>query len=128
MSIAQGVKKLLYLQVGVSLFISLLMWLLVSNIAAKSALLAGVVCVIPNGLFAWKLFSHRGARSAKKIVNSFYQGEALKLLVAALLFVLVFMFADVQPLVFFLSFIVVQMSIWFAPLLINNQQDGPESD
>ena len=118
MSIVRGIKHLLLFQIIISICITVIMGLTLGYAAAKSALLAGAVCVIPNGLFAWKLFYYRGARSAKKIVNSFYTGEAIKLLTAMVLFALVFMFTQIRPLVFFLTFIVVQMSIWFAPLFI----------
>lgn len=104
------------------------MGLTLGYVAAKSAILAGLVCIIPNILFAWKLFYYRGARSAKKIVNSFYTGEAIKLFTAMVLFALVFMFTEIRPLVFFLTFIVVQMSIWFAPLFLDKQQNRPECD
>lgn len=128
MSIVRGIKRLLFLQLLVCACISIIMAISLGYVAAKSAFLAGAVCILPNVLFARKLFYYQGARSAKQIVNSFYAGEAVKLLSAMALFSLVFMFAEIKPLVFFLTFIVVQMSIWFAPLLSDNQQDGLKRD
>jgi len=127
-SIVRGIKRLLLFQMIISVFIAVIMGFTLGYVAAKSAILAGLVCIIPNILFAWKLFYYRGARSAKKIVNSFYTGEAIKLFTAMVLFALVFMFTEIRPLVFFLTFIVVQMSIWFAPLFIDKQQNRPECD
>ncbi len=96
--------------------------------AASSALLGGVVCIVPNAFFAGKLFKYQGARSAKQIVNSFYKGEALKIALSIILFTLVFVWIKITPLAFFLSYIIILMTHWFAPLIIVNKQNRPESD
>lgn len=128
MSIVRAIKRLLIFQLLLCLCISLVVGFAWGYVAAKSALLAGMVSIIPNTLFARKLFYYRGAQSAKQIVNSFYVGEAIKLLSAMVLFAVVFIFAEIKPVVFFLTFIVVQMSVWFAPLLSDNQQDRVKRD
>ncbi|MBI2786630.1 MAG: ATP synthase subunit I [Legionella longbeachae] len=96
--------------------------------AAISALLGGMVCIVPNAYFAYKLFKYQGARSAKKIVNSFYKGEALKIIISILLFTAVFISFRITPLAFFVSYIMILMTHWFAPLIIVNKQNRPESD
>jgi len=123
MSIGAGVKRLFYFQVALVLCISGILYIFVDTRAARSAFLAGVVSILPSVLFAWKLFYYRGARSAKKIVNSFYKGEALKLLFAVFLFSLVFRFFTINPLVFFMTFIAVQLTMWIAPLLVDKQKN-----
>jgi ATP synthase protein I len=96
--------------------------------AAGSALLGGMVCIIPNAYFARKLFKYQGARSAKQIVNSFYKGEAIKMILSIALFTAVFVYVKITPLAFFASYIMVLMTHWFAPLIIVNKQNRPESD
>ena len=90
------------------------------TIAARSALLGGVVSIIPNICFASKLFRHQGAHSAKKIINGFYKGEALKIFLSVVLFTLVFKYIYIIPFVFFAVYIMVQICIWFAPLIFDN--------
>lgn len=90
--------------------------------AAKSALLGGMVYLIPNALFAIKLFKYQGARAAKQIVNSFYKGEAIKIGLSMLLFTAVFIWVKIIPLAFFSAYILVLMTHWFAPLILVNKQ------
>ena len=87
-----------------------------------SALLGGLCCAVPNAYFIGKAFRHRGARSAKQIVSSFYRGEAGKLILTTVGFILVFtQVKSVEPLALFGSFVAVQSVSWFAPLLIKRQ-------
>lgn len=90
--------------------------------SAFSALLGGLVCIIPNALFARKLFKYQGARAARKIVNNFYKGEALKIVLSIIFFTLVFMFCKITPLAFFATYVLVQMSHWLAPWIIVNKR------
>lgn len=89
--------------------------------AALSALLGGLVSALPNALFILAAFKYHGARSAKQIVNSFYKGEALKIGLSILLFSLVFLLYTITPLIFFAAYILAQMVIWFAPLIVVNK-------
>ena len=124
---AQGAKRLLLCQLGWTLLISTLALLFVSRTAAISAGLGGLVSVVPNAYFARQLFQYQGARQARQIVNRFYKGEAIKLLLTVVLFAMVFKWATILPLVFFLVYITTQMVFWFSPLIFNNQ-NRPERD
>jgi ATP synthase protein I len=95
---------------------------------ALSAWLGGMVAFIPFIIFAKKAFQYQGARAAKKIVKNFYIGEFLKIISSILLFILVFWWYKVAALVFFLTYIAVIVTHWFAPLFINNEQNGLKSD
>lgn len=113
---------LLLIQLGVSVLIALTALVLSGQIAFWSAILGGLVCVVPNVYFAKKLFRYTGARAARKIVNSFYQGEALKLLLTIGLFVLVFKLVKIIPWLFFAAFMAAQIVFWFVPLISNIKQ------
>lgn len=117
----QGARRLLLVQLGVTLLIAVIARLFGDDTAALSAAAGGLVCVVPNAYFVRKLFRHNGARAARQIVNGFYKGEALKLILSVTLFALVFKFLDVNPLVFFVAYIAAQMVFWFAPLIIVNK-------
>lgn len=118
----RGIVRLWLVQLCTTLVFAVLCAVVSGTNAAISALLGGVVCVIPNIYFARKLFKYQGARSAKQIVNSFYKGEAAKILLSVFLFTAVFMWVKITPLAFFTAYIMILMTHWFAPLIIVNKQ------
>ena len=125
---AQGARRLLACQLGITVLLATIALMISGTIAAKSAILGGLVSLVPNAYFARTLFRHQGARAASQIVKSFYKGEAFKLMLSISMFALVFKFFQIIPLVFFVVYIVAQMVFWFAPLLFVNKPDRPESD
>lgn len=120
--------RLWLIQVALTLVVAAGSALLYGSNGALSAVLGGLVCIIPNAFFANRLFKYEGARAAKQIVNSFYKGEALKFVLTIILFSVVFVVCSITPVVFFISYIVILMSHWFAPWVIVNKQNRPESD
>ena len=124
----RGVLRLWLVQLGITLILAALCALLYTMNAAISAILGGLVCIIPNACFASKLFKHQGARAAKQIVNSFYAGEALKIFLSIFLFTAVFVLCRITPLAFFASYILILMTHWLAPWIIVNKLNRPESD
>lgn len=110
---------------SVILVIVSLAFLIRSQVAGYSALLGGLIFLVPHGYFALKAFRYSGARSAKKIMSSFYQGEAGKLILCAIFFTMVFKW--IQPLdiaALFLTFAIMLVTNWLTPLLAgsNTQQ------
>ncbi|UAW98404.1 F0F1 ATP synthase subunit I [Halopseudomonas nanhaiensis] len=86
----------LLVQTGVTVAVALILWVVQDRIAGYSGLLGGLVAVIPNAYFAYRVYRYSGARSARAIVRELYSGEAGKLILTAALFVLVLM--GVKPL------------------------------
>lgn len=102
-----------------------LAFLLRGQVVGYSALLGGLIFLIPHGYFALKAFRYAGARSARQIMSSFYQGEAGKLILCAIFFMMVFKW--IQPLdvaALFLTFAIMLVTNWLIPLLAgsNTQQ------
>jgi len=94
-----------------------------SLVHGYSALLGGLICTVPNTWFAYRSFKYRGARASQQIVKSFYRGEAVKLLLTALLFGATFKFVKViEPVTVFAVFFLVQLSFWLTPLLFNREK------
>ncbi|WP_131781950.1 F0F1 ATP synthase subunit I [Legionella gresilensis] len=122
------IRRLLLVQLTVWAIIALGLLTALGKQAAFSAFLGGLVAFLPSVIFARKLFKYQGARAARQIVRSFYLGEFLKIISSIVLFTLVFIFFEVTPLAFFLTYIVVVMTHWFAPLLVDSKQNRPESD
>ena len=117
----QGARRLIVCQLSVTFVLAAIALAYAGVTSGRSALLGGLVSILPNAYFAHKLFRYQGAQAAKRIVNSFYKGEALKLVLTIVLFTLVFKFITINPLVFFAAYIVVQMLIYFAPLIFVNK-------
>lgn len=76
------------LVVAVSVTLTVLMWK--GSVAGYSALIGGMIALLPNAYFAYKAFRYFGARSARAIVQSLWSGEMGKLFLTAALFALVF--------------------------------------
>lgn len=123
----QGARRLFAYQAGLTLLLAAIAILVSGTTAAVSALLGGFVCIAPSAYFAKKLFQYHGARAAKQIASGFYKGEAIKMVLSVILFALVFKFFKLVPLMFFTSYIVVQLVFWFAPLIFFNRSGNPRS-
>lgn len=103
------------------LIVSGLFWFRTSH-EAFSALWGGLVAILPELVFAVILFRHRGARAARKIVNSFYLGEGVKIVFSVGLFALVFGCFQVEPVVFFISYAWLVVSGGFLLLIFSKNK------
>ena len=103
------VYRVVILQLTLTLIAGALAWLH-SGVAAKSALLGGLTCALPNAYFIWRAFRYTGARSATQVVQSFYQGESWKFVLTALCFGVIFQRIEpLNVLALFAGFITVQL-------------------
>ena len=75
------------------LCVGLAIW---NDVVAYSALLGGLINVVPQAWFAHKVFARRGARAAQQIASASYAAEVGKFVLAITGFALVF--ALVRPL------------------------------
>jgi len=82
-----------------------------------SALIGGMICIIPNVVFVIYAYRFGGARAAKKIASSFYRGEALKVMITALMFAVTFIFIPIQIGPLMTTYVLCLMVFWVAPLL-----------
>jgi ATP synthase protein I len=123
-----GVRRLLISQTILTMLVAFGCLLGIGQVAAGSAVLGGLVSILPSAIFARQLFKYHGAHNARRIVNGFYQGEALKIVISVALFAIVFILFKINPIVFFATYILVQMVLWFAPKIVDNKQNRPKSD
>ncbi|AQZ94108.1 F0F1 ATP synthase subunit I [Halopseudomonas phragmitis] len=86
----------LLLQCLVMLGVAAILWFFQGPVAGYSGLLGGLIALVPNAYFAYRVYRYSGARSARAIVRELYSGEAGKLILTAALFVLVWV--GVKPL------------------------------
>lgn len=100
------------------LIITLVIFYVWGSIYAKSALVGGIVAIVPNIVFALKAFKYAGAQSSKKVVESFFSGVKIKMVLTALLFALAFKFLVLLPIPFFVTFCMVMFMPLIAPLFL----------
>ncbi len=81
--------KWLIIEMAVLLMLSLL-WLLESRLAGYSALIGGLIFVIPNAYFAHRAYRYQGARQMHLAVSNIFRAESIKLALTAVFFAAVF--------------------------------------
>ena len=81
--------KWLIIEMAVLLILSLL-WLLERRLAGYSALIGGLIFVIPNAYFAHRAYRYQGARQMHLAVSNIFRAESIKLALTAVFFAAVF--------------------------------------
>ncbi|WP_251975835.1 F0F1 ATP synthase subunit I [Salinicola avicenniae] len=110
---------LILIQCGIVMGLTLIAWGVRDRETALSALTGGLVAAIPNAFFAWRAFRHQGAAQARNIVKSFYQAEAGKFGLTAVLFTLAFVAVPPSnPAFFFSAYVLTLLAQWLGPWLL----------
>lgn len=120
---SRSIKCLLMAQLSISLLLALILFFFSGEKKAISALLGGLVAIAPSYLFAKKLFRYDGAKFARQIVKSLYWGETLKLVTTIGLFAFIFKWIQINPEVFLLTYTIIVVSHWLAPLFFNKHSE-----
>src|SRR5947209_20472174 len=116
----RGVQPLLLLQFVICMLVPAALLFIFDEKMALSALFGCLTAFVPSLVFAKTFFKHQGARSARRIVKSFYLGEGIKLVITMLFFTGIFaLYADIMHLAFFLTYITMLITHWFSPILID---------
>ena len=112
-------RRLLQAQAGCVAILALFGLAADGQKAALSALAGGLVCLLPNVYFVWRLGVLGGGRQARRFVSSFYRAEAGKLGLTVALFALVFATVPPSNLAFFFgAYVAVHFVHWLAPWLL----------
>lgn len=82
-----------YIVVGL-LAVQSLFWSLWGVVAFYSAVLGGLIFIVPNAYFIRRAFRHQGAQAAPLMVAEVFKGEAIKLSLTAILFAAVFLLIE----------------------------------
>ncbi|NQZ21304.1 MAG: ATP synthase subunit I [Colwellia sp.] len=124
-SLVKPGRKFAYQQIGLTILVVFILTLVTyfywGLTHAKSVLTGGAIGVIPNFIFAYKAFRFAGAKSSKLVVESFFSGVKLKMVVTALLFSLAFKFLVILPLPFFGMFCLVMAMPLLTPFILKHQ-------
>lgn len=112
--------KVLLTQVALSTLVAAAFWGMKGPVAGYSALLGGLICVLPNGFLALRLTAPRREPGARALMRAAYVGEIGKLALTVILFIVVF--SLVRPLsagALFAGFIAGQLAL-FAGFLMRD--------
>ena len=60
------------------------------KLMAFSALMGGLIQILPQAWFSWQAFKYAGASNVDKVVQSMYRGELGKVVMTATLFAILF--------------------------------------
>jgi ATP synthase protein I len=101
-------------QAAVTVTAALCAWALGGRVAGLSALLGGGIATVGSLVMAGVVFG--GAGSAQRALGAFYLGEAVKLTVVVVLFVVVLKLVRVAPLAMFAAFAATLLVYWIALL------------
>lgn len=91
-----AMMRILLAQLGAGAIAAVAGQLSAGTIAAYSALLGGLICVVPNTFLALRMFAGSLTRDPRRALTATYVGAAGKLLLTAALFAAVFVL--VRPL------------------------------
>ena len=100
-------------QAGVTVIAAVVAWGVAGRAAAWSALLGGGVATVGSVAMAALVFAGAAA-NAQRIVAAFYTGEAVKLAVVVVLFVVVLRTVRVVPLAMLAGFAATYLVYWIA--------------
>jgi ATP synthase protein I len=110
------VSKILLYQVLIIIIMTAGFAVAVGKMAALSAAMGGAAAFFPNLFFAYKIKKATG-QEARKIVVSFYTGEAGKLVLTAAFFVLIFQIPNIELVPLLVGYLAALSVFWFALLM-----------
>ncbi len=130
---AQTLKKLIQHQAYRIVFLQLAGVVVLASLAliirgitsGFSVLLGGLAYVIPNLIFVWRVFRFVGAQQMTLFAAAFFAGEALKLFLSAILFLVIVKYLPVSLLSELVGFIGAIVSFWIV-CLWHFSRDNPK--
>jgi ATP synthase protein I len=113
------VWKVLYAQILITIAVAIVFWGISGGKLAISALSGGGIALIPNLFFALKIYLARNSQP-QDMVNAFYIGETIKLVLTAALFAIAFQFRTIDFVTLLVGYIAVLSVFWFALIYWRN--------
>jgi len=107
-------NRLLVMQL-LLMIVSSLAFVVINFKAGYSAFIGGLICLVPNFVFVTYAYRYGGARAAKNIASSFYKGEALKIMLTALMFAATFILVPISIGPLMTTYVVCLLAYWTIP-------------
>lgn len=109
--------RIVAVQLGVALLIAGALLALADRRSAYSALVGGLIGALPNFYLAARVFAPAASVSPQRLVQAFYAGSAVKILLSAALFVIAFIALDVRAGVVLGTYAATILVLWLGLLL-----------
>ena len=110
-----SVGRVLYAQSLMTVAVALVFFVIGGWRYAVSPFIGGGIALLPNLFFAYKIYLARNLE-AQGIVNAFYVGETIKLILTAALFSIALQIPSVNFLSLLVGYVAVLSVFWFALL------------
>jgi ATP synthase protein I len=112
------------IQIAILTLIVALLWLFVSSNAAYSAVIGGLIQILPQAWFTRRAYRYTSTRHIHNMVRAMYQAETGKIVFTTALFAIVFTrLKTVDPLVLFLTFgLMIIVQLFSAPRLLKRRK------
>lgn len=119
-----AVFTLVYCQLAIVLIIAVIFYMVYGFIATISLLLGALVYLIPNSCFIGiALTSKVAAQGHQSMLNWFFLGELVKIMLTIILFALCFAFIQLNIGLFFVTYGIMLISTLLGTALINSKID-----
>jgi ATP synthase protein I len=115
-------KRLLLIESSVVIIAAIGCSLAVNLSWGVSALIGGGIFVLANAVFSLCAFLYAGARAVKLVAFTFYAGEALKILLTIVLFILAYVYMELELFPLKLTYLLVLLINMFAPVFFINKR------
>lgn len=110
--IQSAAYQLVFLQLSGVVILALIACLVAGLESGFSVFAGGMAYGLPNLFFVWRVFRYVGAQQMQQFMTAFFIGEAIKLLLAAFLFLMIVKYLPVSLLSTLLGFIGAMVSFW----------------
>ncbi len=114
MGAKQVTRKIIIIQLLVTLLAAVISFAFNSIHAAYSALVGGGISTVATLYFASTVFSVRIGSPATKIARAFYMGEVVKMLLTAVLLSVALLWFEVSPFPLLLAYMAALLAYWLA--------------
>ncbi len=121
-SINEQVSRWLHAYIATGFSVAVLFSLLMGWSAGYSAMMGCLAWLIPQWMFARRLFANVRPRAAQDIVRTFYLWEFLKIISSAALCIAAVKTLKVAVAPFFIGYLVTQQGIWLTPWLTSKRR------
>src|SRR3990167_1807437 len=116
--------RIVYWQLAIVMVLALLAGVFRGPQNGLSVLAGGVVYVLPNILFVWRVFNYVWARQVEKFIFAFFIGEMAKLIVSAVLFILVVNHFAVNTVWTLIGYVGAILAFWAACFVCLSRAQG----
>ncbi len=104
---------LVFWQLIITILLSLAIVLIKGLSNGYSTFLGAAAYVLPNFIFAWRVFSNSGSRISDRFMINFLLGEFTKLVLSAIFFILIVKYLPVNMIFVMLGYALAIFSFWF---------------